>query len=175
MRTQTFTLYIAATPERVWRALTEPAETRRYYLGLAVDSAWHPGAPIVFRTVHGPVPDALHGEIIHAVPGVTLIHNLLTGVGAEPEAHCWLTWELEPAEPGLTRVALTCDDLDARPDRERDEAWARVVSGLKTVLETGAASDHVLQAGKAGHDRAGGVQDVQPSAGEGGAAERERA
>ena len=174
MRTRTFILYIAAAPERVWRALTDPAQTRRYYLGLAVESAWCPGAPIVFRTARGPVPDALYGEIIHAAPGATLIHSLLTGAGADAEAHCWLTWELEPAEPGLTRVALTCDDLDARPDPERDEAWSRIVSGLKTVLETGTSLGR-LQAGEAGHDGAGGVQGVQPPAGEGGAAERERA
>ncbi|WP_432987041.1 SRPBCC domain-containing protein [Dactylosporangium sp. CA-233914] len=138
MRTRTFTLYIAATPEQVWRALTEPAQTRCYYLGLAVESTWEPGAPILFRTMQGPVPDALYGEIIHASPGCQLIHNLLTGTGPEPEAHCWLTWDLTPVEPALTRVALTCDDLDVRPDVERDEVWSRIVSGLKTVLETGA-------------------------------------
>lgn len=138
MRTRTFTLYIAAAPTRVWRALTEPGETRRYYLGLAVDSTWEPGAPIVFRTTEGPVPDALHGEILHAMPGTQLIHNLFTGTGREQEAHCWLTWELSEVEPSLTRVSLTCDDLDPRPDPERDEAWSRILSGLKTVLETGA-------------------------------------
>lgn len=138
MRTRTFILYIAATPEQVWQALTDPAQTRRYYLGLAVDSCWSPGAPIVFRTTQGPVPDALHGEILYALPGAQLIHNLFTGVGSEQSAHCWLTWDITPAEPALTRVALTCDDLDPRPDPERDEAWSRVVSGLKTVLETGA-------------------------------------
>ncbi|HTJ36581.1 MAG TPA: SRPBCC domain-containing protein [Dactylosporangium sp.] len=140
MRTRTFTLYIAATPDRVWRALTDPAETRRYYLGLAVDSTWTPGAPIVFRTAHGPVPDALHGEIIHAIPGSCLIHNIFTGVGAEQEAHCWLTWDLTAVDEGaLTRVCLSCDDVDGRADPERDEAWSRVVSGLKTVVEAGAA------------------------------------
>ncbi|MGI5244548.1 SRPBCC domain-containing protein [Dactylosporangium sp. CA-139066] len=140
MRTRTFTLYIAATPDRVWRALTDPSQTRRYYLGLAVDSTWTAGAPIIFRTQQGPVPDALHGEIIHAIPGECLIHNLFTGVGREQEAHCWLTWTLAAVDdPSLTRVSLTCDDLDARPDPDRDDAWSRIVSGLKTVLETGAS------------------------------------
>jgi uncharacterized protein YndB with AHSA1/START domain len=138
MRTRTFTLYIAATPERVWQALTDPEQTRRYFLGLAVDSGFRPGDPILFRTTQGPVPDALHGEVLHVVPGVQLVHNLYTGTGREQEVHCWLTWDVALAEPGLTRAALTCDDLDPRPDPERDEAWSRVVSGLKTVLETGA-------------------------------------
>ena len=139
MRSRTFTLYIAATPDRVWRALTEPSETRRYFMGLAVESTFAPGSPIVFRTTQGPVPDALHGSILHAVPNRELIHNLYTGVGHEQEAHCWLTWELAAASPSLTRTSLTCDDVDPRPDPERDEAWSRIISGLKTVLETGAS------------------------------------
>ncbi|GAA2381595.1 SRPBCC domain-containing protein [Dactylosporangium salmoneum] len=138
MRTRTFTLYIAATPEQVWHALTDPALTRRYYLGLAVDSTWDEGAPIVFRTDQGPVADALFGEILHAAPARHLIHNLLTGVGPERDPHCWLTWTLTPADVHLTRVTLTCDDVDRADDPERDDAWSRIVSGLKTVLETGA-------------------------------------
>jgi uncharacterized protein YndB with AHSA1/START domain len=138
MRTRTFSLYIAATPDQVWQAITEPALTRRFYLGLAVESQWEPGASIVFRTT-GPVPDALHGEVLHVDPGRQLVHNLFTGIGPEQEAHCWLTWDLARVEPALCRVALTCDDLDGRADPERDEAWSRVLSGLKTVLETGAA------------------------------------
>jgi hypothetical protein len=87
MQTRTFTLYIAAAPDRVWRALD----------------------------------------------------NLFTGIGAARDAHCWLTWELTAVDDGaLTRARLTCDDLDARPHPDRDEAWSRIVSGLKTVAESGA-------------------------------------
>ncbi|MET7399840.1 SRPBCC domain-containing protein [Dactylosporangium sp. NPDC005572] len=138
MRTQTFSLYIAATAEQVWRALTEPNITRRFYLGCAVESAFMPGERIVYRASIGPVTDALHGEIIHVVPEQLLVHSLFTGTGREQEVHCWLTWEVAEVEPGLTRAALTCDDLDRDADPERDETWSRVVSGLKTVLETGA-------------------------------------
>ncbi|WP_433057580.1 SRPBCC domain-containing protein [Dactylosporangium sp. CS-033363] len=131
MRTRTFTLYIAATPGRVWQALTEPELTRRYYLGLAVESTWQPAAPILFHARRGPIHDVLYGEIVHAIPQELLIHSLLA-------AHCWLSWEIAEVQPGLTRVALHVDDLEPGPDPERDEAWSRVVSGLKTVLETGA-------------------------------------
>ncbi|WP_327005677.1 SRPBCC domain-containing protein [Dactylosporangium sp. NBC_01737] len=135
MRTSTCSLYIAADPARVWRAITEPAFTRRFYLGLAVDSQWTPGAPIVYRAAAGPVPDVLHGDIVHVEEGRLLVHNLYTGIGAEQEVHCWLTWLITPAEPGVCRVALTCDDVERDPDEERDEAWSRVLSGLKSVLE----------------------------------------
>ncbi|WP_238015973.1 SRPBCC domain-containing protein [Dactylosporangium sp. AC04546] len=138
MRTRTFSLYIAATAEQVWRALTDPCLTRRFYLGCAVESTFTAGDTIVYRTTIGPVTDALHGEIIHVEPHKLLVHSLFTGIGREQEVHCWLAWEVAEVEPGLTRAALTCDDLDRNPDPERDETWSRVVSGLKTVLETGA-------------------------------------
>jgi uncharacterized protein YndB with AHSA1/START domain len=135
MRTSTCSLYIAADPARVWRAITEPTFTRRFYLGLAVESQWIPGAPIVYRAAGGPVPDVLHGDIVHVEEGRLLVHNLYTGIGVEQEVHCWLTWLITAVEPGVCRVALTCDDVERDPDDERDEAWSRVLSGLKTVLE----------------------------------------
>ncbi|GAB3872727.1 SRPBCC family protein [Dactylosporangium cerinum] len=69
MRTSTCSLYIAADPARVWRAITDPGFTRRFYLGLAVESQWIPGAPIVYRAAAGPVPDVLHGDIVHVEEG----------------------------------------------------------------------------------------------------------
>ncbi|GAB3872731.1 hypothetical protein GCM10027610_138660 [Dactylosporangium cerinum] len=63
------------------------------------------------------------------------MHNLYTGIGVEQEVHCWLTWLITVVEPGVCRVALTCDDVERDPDEERDEAWSRVLSGLKSVLE----------------------------------------
>ncbi|MFB9179164.1 SRPBCC domain-containing protein [Dactylosporangium sucinum] len=138
MRTRTFSLYIAATADQVWRALTDPCRTRQFYLGCTVESAFVEGATIVYRATVGPVTDALHGEVLHVEPARTLVHSLFTGIGREQEVHCWLTWEVAEVEPGLTRAALTCDDLDRHADPERDETWSRVVSGLKTVLETGA-------------------------------------
>jgi hypothetical protein len=48
-------------------------------------------------------------------------------------------WAVDEVTPGLCRIALTSDDLDPARAGDRDEAWSRVLSGLKTVLETGHA------------------------------------
>jgi uncharacterized protein YndB with AHSA1/START domain len=142
MRTRHFTLYIAATREQAWRALTDPAMTRRFYFGLAVESRWRAGSPIAYRSAPGqyPAPVVLAGEIVHVEPGRRLVHSLVSDTDAEAdrEAQCWVTWDLDEPEPGICRVALTCDDLDRCDDPERDESWCRLLSGLKTVLETGA-------------------------------------
>jgi uncharacterized protein YndB with AHSA1/START domain len=139
MHTRHFSIYIAAGPDQVWQALINPAMTRRYYAGLAVESNWQPGSPITYRS--DPPRHAGHrlaGEIVHVEPGRRLVHSLLTDADADPEVQCWLTWELEEREPGLCRMGLTCDDLDRYPDAEGDEGWSRLLSGLKTAVETGA-------------------------------------
>jgi uncharacterized protein YndB with AHSA1/START domain len=125
MRTITCLHYIAATPDQVWLALTDPAVTRRYFFGLAVDSTWHEDAPIAFRAPEG---SALTGHIVRLEPGHVLMYSL--------DETSWVTWTLEEARPGLCRVTLIHDDLDPCGT---DDAWHQVVGGLKTVLETGRA------------------------------------
>jgi uncharacterized protein YndB with AHSA1/START domain len=125
MRTITCLHYIAATPDQVWRALTDPAVTRRYYFGLAVESAWHEDAPITFRAPGGA---ALTGHIVRIEPGHVLMHSL--------DETSWVTWTLDETQPGLCRVTLCHDDLDPA---DTEDTWHQVVGGLKTVLETGRA------------------------------------
>jgi uncharacterized protein YndB with AHSA1/START domain len=140
MRTRTFTLYAAATRAQVWRALTDPESTRRFYFGLAVDADWRDDGPIAYR-IPGGGPDwaELRGHIVHIEPGRRLVHSLdeATAWGVAPEA--WVSWAVDEMSPGLCRIALTSDDLDSDDVIDRDDAWSTVLSGLKTVLETGHA------------------------------------
>ncbi len=48
-----YEVYIAATPEQVWRALTESEFTKQYYYGNTVESDWKPGSPMVYRGADG--------------------------------------------------------------------------------------------------------------------------
>ena len=130
MRTITCLHYIAAGRDQVWRALTDPCTTRRYYVGLAVDSDWQEGGPIAYRAPAGPAWAALTGHIVRLESGHTLMHTLDEG---------WVTWTVDEGQPGLCRVSLVHDDLDPSGDVPMDEVWHQVVSGLKTVVETGRA------------------------------------
>jgi uncharacterized protein YndB with AHSA1/START domain len=143
MRTRTFTVYAAASRAQVWRALTDPECTRRFYFGLAVDAEWREDGPIAYRMPGGaPHWAELHGHIVHVSPGHRLVHSLdeTTAWGDAPES--WVCWAVDEMTPGLCRIALTSDDLDPAGAGDRDEAWSRVLSGLKTVLETGHALRH---------------------------------
>ena len=128
MRTRTFTLFIAATCEQVWRAITEPEQTRRFYFGLEVVAEWCAGGRISYRLPGGPDWAGLHGHLVLLERHRTLMHGV--------DESSWVTWELADVEPGVCRVALVHDTLDPDGAAETDEAWSRMLSDLKTVLET---------------------------------------
>lgn len=138
MQTRSFTLYVAATPEQVWQALTDPRQTRQYYFGLSVCSDWLPGSTITF--CGGDPAATLHGRVVHVERGQRLVHSFGGGDDEDPagDAQAWVTWEVTDVEPGVSRVSLTHDDLERRPDADLDESWLRLLCNLKTLLETGA-------------------------------------
>jgi uncharacterized protein YndB with AHSA1/START domain len=140
MRTRTLTLYAAATRGQVWTALTDPECTRSFYLGLAVDADWRDDGRIVYRVPGGgPEWAELRGHIVHIDPAYRLVYSLdeATAWGEAPGT--WVSWAIDEMSPGLCRITLTTDDLEADEPDDRDDAWSRVLSGLKTMLETGRA------------------------------------
>ena len=58
--TRSYDVQIDAPPERVWKALTDPELTEKYYFGTRVESDWAPGGPIRYRNAQGGVD--LEGE-----------------------------------------------------------------------------------------------------------------
>lgn len=140
MRTRAFTVYAAATRGQVWRALTDPEFTRRFYFGLAVQADWRVGGAIAYRLPGcGPEWAELRGHIVRLDRGRRLVHSVdeTTTWGIAPGT--WIGWAIDEMSPGRCRIGLTCDDLDTDDTTDRDEAWSQVLSGLKTVVEAGHA------------------------------------
>ena len=155
---QVYRVYIRATPEAIWTAITDPEWTDRYgygaraeydlraggsYRGLANEGMRAQGAPEV----------AVDGEVIEADPPRKLEQTwrMAMDPGLAAEGFTRLTYEIEPANAGSTKLTVT-HDLAGAPglaslvagELEGTGAgggWAWVLSGLKTVLETGASLD----------------------------------
>jgi uncharacterized protein YndB with AHSA1/START domain len=139
-----FQVYIAATPQQVWSAITDSAWTRRWLHGTAFVEP--PGAGRPYRTVTADGRDAVEGTIEQMEPPsegspgrlVQTWHVLYdAAMQAEPPGR--VEWTVEAAGEGLTRVRLVHRDLALSP-----LTWARVGGGwvwvldaLKSVLETG--------------------------------------
>ena len=129
-----YEVYIAATPERVWQALTDSKFTKQYYYDNTVESDWQPGSPIVYRNPDG--SESIKCEIIEAEPPTRLVHSFHFPGTEEPPSR--VTWTIEP-RGDASLLTLVHDEFAGETETYRSVAhgWVPVLSGLKTLLETG--------------------------------------
>lgn len=133
-----YEVYIAATPDQVWRALTESEFTKQYYYGSSVESDWKPGSPMLYRNPDGTV--AIACEIVEADAPRKLVHTFFFPGTDESPSRC--TWSIE-ARGEATLLILTHDEFDGETSTYRSVAhgWVPILSGMKTLLETGKPLD----------------------------------
>lgn len=134
-----YEVYIRTTPEKLWRAITDPELTKQYFYSSAVRSSWSVGDRIEHVLPDGTV--ALGGTILECDPPRRLVTTFVMEHDAEArlDRPSRVTWEiLVRGESCLLRV--THDDFDAETKTWSNVrlGWNPVLSGLKTLLETGA-------------------------------------
>jgi uncharacterized protein YndB with AHSA1/START domain len=138
--TQVYQVFIKASPEQIWDAITKPEFTTRYFFGSAVDSTFEPGAPFLSWTADRS-QKLVDGEVLESDPPRVLRHTwrALYDEETAAEPHSRVSWELEAQEGGVTRVTVVHDRLEEAPKTALSVAggWMYVLSGLKTLLETG--------------------------------------
>jgi len=134
-----YSVYVKAPAERVWRAIVDGDETARYYYRTRVASDWTVGAPVVYTYPDGRI--AADGEVLAIEPGssVTLTFHAHWDPGIEAEGPVTMTWAVA-SEGDLTRLTVTTTGLrpGSRMDEEVRGGVVYIVSGLKTLVETGA-------------------------------------
>jgi uncharacterized protein YndB with AHSA1/START domain len=139
--TQIYRIFIRATPEQVWQGITDPAFISRYFHGSRVTNELKPGGR--WRSTSPDGNDVWNdGEVLECDPPRRLVHTWTSmydpETATEPPSH--VTWEIEPQENGTCLLTLTHDRLDRSPltaVRVSGAGWMHVISGLKTLLETG--------------------------------------
>ena len=129
-----YEVYIAASPERVWQALTDSELTKQYYYGNTVDSDWKPGSPMVYRNPDG--TDSIQCEVVEADAPRRLVHTFFFPGTEESPSRC--TWTIEP-RGAASLLTLVHDEFDGETSTFKSVAhgWVPVLSGMKTLLETG--------------------------------------
>jgi uncharacterized protein YndB with AHSA1/START domain len=132
-----FEIYIKTTPERLWEAITDPELRARYTFGVGVHSDWTPGSR--YEAVHpnGPTPIS-EGENLEVDPPRRLVQsfNALWSDDVKREGTSRVTWEIEPVGDSC-RLVVTHDQLREDANEELYGGWPQILSGLKTLLETG--------------------------------------
>jgi DNA-binding transcriptional ArsR family regulator/uncharacterized protein YndB with AHSA1/START domain len=132
-----FEIYIKTTPERLWDAITDDESRRKYSFGVGVRSDWTPGSRI--ETFHPAAGVAIgEGEILEVDPPLRLVHSFRAVWSDEVkrEGTSRVTWEIEPVGDSC-RLTITHDHLRENANSELYGGWPMIISGLKTLLETG--------------------------------------
>ncbi len=130
-----FEIYIKTTPERLWEAITDPEMRAKYNFGVQVHSDWTTGS-----AYQGLVGERaiLGGENLEVDPPRRLVQSFdaLWGEDVQAEGTSRVTWEIEPIGDSC-QLTVTHDQLREGANAQLYGGWPMILSGLKTLLETG--------------------------------------
>jgi len=131
-----FEIYIKTTPERLWEAITDPKMRAKYSFGVETHSEWTEGSG--YRSSVPGVIDIAEGENVEVDPPRRLVQTFTALWSDEVKAagKSRVTWEIEPVGDSC-RLNVTHDQLPEDANPELFGGWPMILSGLKTLLETG--------------------------------------
>ena len=132
-----FEIYIKTTPERLWQAITDPELRQKYNFGVGQRSDWTPGSR--YEAFHPGAGIVLgEGENLEVEPPTRLVQSFtaLWSDDVKAEGTSRVTWEIEQVQDSC-RLTVTHDQLREGANDELFGGWPMILSGLKTLLETG--------------------------------------
>ena len=133
-----FEIYIRTTPERLWEAITDGEMRSKYTFGNRISSEFTPGSR--YEMSNPKAPGLLgEGENLEVDPPRRLVQSLvaLWSDDVKSEGTSRVTWEIEPIADDSCRLTVTHDQLREGANDELYGGWPMILSGLKTLLETG--------------------------------------
>jgi uncharacterized protein YndB with AHSA1/START domain len=152
LTTQVYQVYIKATPQAIWDAITKPEWTEKYGYGGRAEYDLRPGG--TYRAVASEemksmgMPEVVvDGEVVEADPPRKLVHTwrFLWDGEIAAEGPTRVTFEIEQGEGDATKLTVT-HELENAPQtaaylagrvERAGGGWSYVLSDLKTLLETG--------------------------------------
>ncbi len=149
--THVYEIVIRTTPQKLWQALTDGGMSQQYYFGTRIQSTFKVGAPYTYQYPDGGM--MMNGNVLGStgaamIDGKVLVSDppkkLVTTfrpLWAYPDGNAPLstvTFEIEP-QGDVCKLSLTHEDLEADSPLTKGmvSGWAQILSGLKTLLETG--------------------------------------
>jgi len=131
-----YQIEITTTPERLWKALTDPEETRKYYYGALSKSDWTVGSRWTSESADGEV--YLEGEILEIDPPRRLVHSfhVVHEPTAAAEAPSRIEFDITPLGDRC-RLTVTHTGRGPATKAYTSGGWETIGAGLKELLETG--------------------------------------
>src|SRR5262249_30656520 len=126
-----YEVFIKATPERVWDAITKPEFTKRYFHGTSVSSDFQIGSPLNYLSSDGGA-SIVEGHVLESDPPRRLVHTWRALWDAEvaKDGPSRLTWELVGLAGGMTKLTVMHDDFDGETTTYKQVSgrWAPVLT-----------------------------------------------
>jgi uncharacterized protein YndB with AHSA1/START domain len=137
LATQVYQVFIKAEPEQIWDAITTPEFTQKYFYGSRVTVT-----PESYVGEDGSGNELVIGGVSEFDPPRRLVHEWRSLYDPEMalEQASRVTWEIEAQESGYSLLTVVHDQLENSPKTAESVSgvgWMLVLSGLKTLLETG--------------------------------------
>jgi uncharacterized protein YndB with AHSA1/START domain len=134
--TQVYQVFIKASADEIWEAICKPEFTERYFYGARITNTaeGHLGL--------GPNDEVWgRSEVAEFDPPRRLVHGWRSLYDPElaEEDESRVTWEIEPQDGGICLLTVVHDRLEGAPKTAASVSggWMMILSGLKTLLETG--------------------------------------
>jgi DNA-binding transcriptional ArsR family regulator/uncharacterized protein YndB with AHSA1/START domain len=135
---QVYEIFIKGSPEQIWDAITSSDKTPLYYYGAKVASTWNRDAPMTYHGAEGNL--MIEGKIIESKRPFKLVTTFraLWQDSFKSDRPSRVTWEITQLED-TCKLTLVHDDFDEKTATYEAVAggWSRILSGLKTLVETG--------------------------------------
>jgi uncharacterized protein YndB with AHSA1/START domain/DNA-binding transcriptional ArsR family regulator len=141
-----YVTYIATTPEKLWQALVDTDLMRQWWVDPAAGCArvnvsdWKPGSSWEHQRTDGSGIVDMVGKVVETTPPRRLIFTWARpNEAADESKHSRVSFDVEPYSDGLVRLTVTHDGLDQDAEMLSgiSGGWPKVLSNLKTFLETG--------------------------------------
>jgi uncharacterized protein YndB with AHSA1/START domain len=133
-----YVIYIRTSPEQLWSALTSPDFMKQYWFGMHFQTDWKTGSSWRLLFPDGRVADT--GEIVEIDQPRRLVFKWRNDFRPElkSEGYARCTIDLEPT-PGAVKLTIThvMDRTESKFIEAVSGGWPRIVSNLKSLLETG--------------------------------------
>lgn len=133
-----YVTYITTTPEKLWKALMDGEMTKQYWWNHINVSNWKVGSKWKHQNGDSGVADIV-GRVVEITPPRRLVLTWTDPANeAREDKHSRVTFEIEPF-PGAVRLTVIHDELEPGSEmlRSISAGWPKVLSSLKTLLETG--------------------------------------
>jgi uncharacterized protein YndB with AHSA1/START domain len=138
-------IMINASPSKVWDALTNPAQTKKYMFGCEALSDWKVGSPLIWKGVFdGKEVVAVKGTVTAIDKNKFLAYTTIDPNGPYadlPENYATVTYTLSE-QNGQTKLDVTQGDFAKVADGEKrfaevsqDGGWQPLLEQIKKLIE----------------------------------------